>query len=167
MRESSADGLHLGGVFSDRRRQHHAAGNQDARQVRRPRQGHHHRGQTFITSRDAQDALPSRQGPDQPPKNLSRVIAVSQAVHHAGRPLGSSITGIGAKAREWNTARSLQLFRGGFHEQADFPVARVVAKRHRRAVRGADAALRAKDEELFAIQLGGIPAHADILAHAK
>ena len=49
------------------------------------------------------------------------------------------------------------------HEQADFPVAGVIAERERRAVRLAHAALRAEDQRLGPLQLGRLPAHADVL----
>ena len=55
----------------------------------------------------------------------------------------------------------------GLHQQADFPVASVVAQCDRPAIRGADAALCADDEELSPAQLVGVPAHPRVLAVAK
>ena len=49
---------------------------------------------------------------------------------------------------ERHDARRAQRLGGGAHEQADLPVAGVVAERDRRAVLGAQAALRAEDQEL-------------------
>ena len=60
-------------------------------------------------------------------------------------------------------AQRAQLLRRGLHEQADLPVAGVIAERDRRAVRRADAALRAEDEELRAAELARVPAHAGVL----
>ena len=47
---------------------------------------------------------------------------------------------------------ALQFLGGGLHQQADFPVAGVIAERDRRAVGGADAAVRAQDQEFLAAE---------------
>ena len=61
----------------------------------------------------------------------------------------------------------LELLGGGVHQQADFPVAGVIAERDRGAIGGADAAVGAEDEELLAAERGGIPAHAGVLGPAE
>ena len=53
------------------------------------------------------------------------------------------------------------------HEQADFPVAGVIAQRDGRAVGRADAAVGAEDQELLAAERGRVPAHAGILGPAE
>src|SRR5689334_15243325 len=61
----------------------------------------------------------------------------------------------------------MQLLGSGLHEQADFPVAGVIAQRDGRAVVSAEPAGGAEQEELAAIQFIGPPAHADVLAPAE
>ncbi len=50
-----------------------------------------------------------------------------------------------------------------FHEDADFPVARVISQRNRLPVRSPQPALRTQDEKWIASDLGRRPAHAGIL----
>ncbi len=89
---------------------------------------------------------------DQAPEDGGRVVAVGQAVEHARGALRAAVARVGAVAGERHRARRLQLFRRRLHQQADFPVPGVVAQRDRRAVGGADAAVRAEDQELLAAQ---------------
>ena len=106
-------------------------------------QRHHHRRQSLVARRHAQHAAPRRQRPDQPPQHHRRVVAVRQAVEHAGRALRAAVARIGAIAGERHAPRGLQLRGRRLHEQPDFPVAGVIAERDRRAVGCADAAVRA------------------------
>ena len=69
-----------------------------------------------------------------------------------------------AKGMVFSRAKFL---RRRLHEQADFPMAGVIAERDRFAVRRAQSALRAEDEKLFAPDFGGIPAHAGVLRQAE
>ena len=108
-----------------------------------------------------------RQRADQPPQDHRGVVAIGQAVHHAGGALRAAVAGIGAEAGEGDAAERLQLVRRRLHEQADFPVAGVIAERDGRAVGVADAAGRAEDQELAAAQFGRLPAHADVLRPAE
>src|SRR5439155_25804233 len=94
----------------------------------------------------------SRQRANQPPKDLGRIISISEAVHHASRSLGSTVTWVGAKAGKGNMAKAFQFLRGRFHQQAHLPMTGMVAERNGRAIGGADAALRAEDEEFFSAQ---------------
>src|SRR5262249_47748403 len=64
-------------------------------------------------------------------------------------------------------AARLQLLGGGVHQEADLPVTRVIAERDGRAIGGADAAVRAEDEDLGAGHGGRGPAHAGILRQAE
>ena len=65
------------------------------------------------------------------------------------RPSQGSVT----KPANGMSPRAAQLLGRGLHQQPDLPVAGVVAERERRAVRLADAALRAEDQDLRAPEL--------------
>ena len=66
------------------------------------------------------------------------------------------------------TARRVLQFAGGFgNESADLPVAGVEAERDGSAVGGAEAAVRAEDEELGVEDVGRVPTHADVLLRPK
>src|SRR5262249_46853495 len=95
------------------------------------------------------------------------VVAVGQAVEHAFRALGAAVAWVGAKACERHRAEPLQLARRGVDQQADLPVTRVIAQRHRPAVRRAHSAPGAEDEERFPARLAGIPGHPGILRQAE
>ena len=79
------------------------------------------------------------------------------------RPSHGSVT----KPANGIMRRSAQRLGRGPHQQPDLPVARVVAEREGRAVRLANAALRAEDQELRLPERGGLPAHADVLRPAE
>ena len=83
-------------------------------------------------------------------KHHGGVVAVGQAVHHAGRALRAAVAGVGAEAGEGDAADALELLGRRLHQQADLPVAGVVAERDRRAVGGADAAGGAENQEFAA-----------------
>ena len=101
-------------------------------------QGHHHRRQSLVAGGDADDALPRRQRADQPAQHDGGVVAIGQAVHHAGRALRAAVAGIGAEAGERDAAAAPQFLRGGLHQQADFPVAGVIARGRRACRRGCE-----------------------------
>ena len=69
------------------------------------------------------------------------------------RPSHGSVT----EAGERQALERAQLLGGRLHQQADLPVAGVIAEGDRRAVGGADAALGAEDEELWAAELARDP----------
>src|SRR5690606_25347194 len=95
------------------------------------------------------------------------VVPVGQAVEHAARAIRSAIAGIAAVGGEWDPARTRDRASGLLHQQADLPVACVITERDGMAVRRADAALRAEDQELPAEQLARVPAHAGVLRQAE
>ena len=127
----------------------------------------HHRGQAFVACCDAERAAPGGQRTDQTAEYGRRVVAIRQAVEHRVGALRTAIAGIGAIARERNRARLFEFVRRGFHQQADFPVAGVIAQCDGGAVGGADSAVRRENQELFAAERRGIPAHAGVLAQAE
>ncbi len=116
------------------------------------RERHHHGGQTFVAGGDADDAAARGQRTDEPSEDGGRVVAIRQRIEHGGSALAAAVAGIGAVGGEGHGALRFQFARGGFHEQADFPVAGVIAESDGRAVGGADAAVGAEDEELFAVR---------------
>ena len=134
VREPRADRLHLARVLGADRRQRHAAGHDDAREVAAASQREQRRGKAFVAGRDPHDARPARQRPDQAAHRDRRVVAVGQAVEHPGRSLRAPVAGIAAVGRERDDALLAQRLGCGPHEQADLPVAGVVAERDRRAV---------------------------------
>ena len=133
VREARADRLHLAGVFALGRRQRHAAGNEDRRQIVHRRERHHHRGQSLVAGRDA-DARRLRVGSER----ISRRNTIAASLRYGRlsnmpvvpcvRPSQGSVTIAGERHR----AMRLQLPRGGLYEQADLPVPGVIAERDRR-----------------------------------
>ena len=162
-----ANGLCLAGIFAIFGGQGDAAGDENSRHIMLRGQGDQHGRQPLVTSGNPHDPLTRRQGAHQAAQDQGGVIAIGQAVKHAGCPLAAAIAGVGDKAGKGDGAFGGKLFGGGLHEQAHFPVAGVVAQRNRCAIGGADAALGAEDEKLLAAEHIGIPAHAHILAHGK
>ena len=108
-----------------------------------------------------------RQRADQPAQDDRRVVAVRQAVEHARRALRAPVARVAAEAGERHEAALRQLARRGLHQQADLPVAGVVAERDRRAVGRADPAQRAQHQELLAPEPAGVQAHAGVLRPAE
>ncbi len=90
-----ADRLNLAGVLADAR-QRHAAGT-NARQI-----VHGARAINMAGSPLSHVATPitprARQRADQPPQDDGRIVAVGQAVHHAGGTLRTAVAGVGAEA---------------------------------------------------------------------
>ena len=165
--EAGGEGLDLGGVLAFLGAERGAAGHEDAGQVFRAGQGHHHRGQALVAGGDADDSAAGGQRANEPAEEDRGVVAVGQAVEHRGRAVRAAVAGIAHIAGEGRGAVRRQRAGGLLHEQADFPVPGVVAQRDRRAVGGADAALRAEDEEFLAAQLFWVPAHAGVLRQAE
>ena len=128
---------------------------------------HHHGGQPLVARGDAEDAATRRERSNQAAEDRGGVVAIGEAVEHRRRALRTAIAGIGARGREGDGARALELVRRGLHEQADFPVPGVIAESDRRSVRRADAAVRREDEELFAADGGRLPAHPGVLRPAE
>ena len=133
----------------------------------RPGERHHHGRQTLVAGGHAEDAAPSGERSNQPPEDRRRVVSIGEAVEHRRRALRAAIAGVGAGRGEGDGAGALELVRRGLHEQADFPVAGVVAERDRRAIRRADPAVSREDEELRAADGGRLPAHAGVLRPAE
>ena len=88
---ASADRLHLSGVFARGWRQRHAAGHEHGRQVVHRRQRHHHRRQALVARRHAEHSGPRRQRTNQPSQDDRGVVAIRQAVEHAGRSLRAAV----------------------------------------------------------------------------
>ena len=147
--------------------QRHATRHDHAGQVPQPRHSHHHRGEPFVARRHAEHAGPPGERPREPAKQDRGVVAVGEAVKHAGGPLRATVARIGTETGERDRPKPAQLPRGGLHLEADFPMAGVIAECDGLPVRRPQAALGAKDEELLAPELSGLPAHAGILRHAE
>ena len=124
-------------------------------------------GQALVAGGDAQHALSRRQRPDQTAQHHGRVVAVGQRVHHPGRALRAAVARVGDETGERDHAEILEARGRRLHQQADLPVAGVIAERDRRAVRRADAALRAQDQEFRVAQAARRPAHAGVLREAE
>ncbi len=164
---AGSGGLDLAGVFTFFREQADTAGNQHGGKVAGGGEGHHHGGQSLVAGGDAQDAGAGGQRADEAAEDGGGVVAIGQRIEHAGGALGAAVAGVGAVGGEGDGAVGLELFGGGVHEQADFPVAGVVAESDGRAVGGADSAMGAEDEELLTAERGRVPAHAGVLAQAE
>src|SRR6266446_3966123 len=95
MRKASADALNATGVFALFGWKGDAARHEHAGQILDSSQGHHHRGQSFVASGDADYPGALRERADETPKNLRRLVAIRQAVEHAGRALRAAITRVG------------------------------------------------------------------------
>ena len=163
MRKSGADGLHRTRVFPLLRGKGHAPGNEHARKVGTSGERHHHCGKALVAGSNSENASSRGQRTNQPAKYLGCIITIREAVHHPLCSLSSSITGIGAIAGERRESAGLQFLRCRPHQKADLPVTGVVSESYRLPIGRANAALRAQDQELFASQLGGFPAHAGVL----
>ena len=65
---------------------------------------------------------------------MRRVVAVGQAVEHPGRALGAAVARVGAERRRTGSRPSPRnSARGCLHQQADLPMAGVIAQRDRLA----------------------------------
>ena len=95
---------------------------------------------------------PTRQRADQAPHDDRRVVAIRQAVEHAGRALGAAVARIAAVGGKRHDARLAQRLGGGFDQQADLPVARCDSRARsecRRASRRPPCVLRIRTCALF------------------
>ena len=108
-----------------------------------------------------------RQRPGETPEKDGGVIAIRQAVEHAGGSLRPAIAGIGTKPGKGNDLQPAKFLRRGLNEQSDFPMTGMITEGNRFAVWGAQSALRAENQELFPPRLGRVPAHAGVLRHPK
>ena len=161
--KARAQALHSPGVFAVLRRQRDAAGHEHAGQIAHGGQRHHHGGQALVASGDPEHALARGQRADEPAKDHGGVVAIGQAVHHSRRPLRAAVAGIGDEGREGQALEPLELGGGGLHQQAHFPVPRVISQRDGMAVGSAHAALGGEHEELGTSELARIPAHTRVL----
>ena len=109
----------------------------------------------------------SRQAAHEAAQHERGVVAVGERVEHARRALGAPVARVGDVGGERQPAEPVELLGRLAHEQADLPVARVVAERDRRAVVGPHAAQGREDEELVAPDLGRLPAHAGVLGQPE
>jgi hypothetical protein len=150
VRKPRADGLDLARVLGILGQQRDAARDQDAGQIVHGGERHHHRGQALIAGRDTHHAFPGGQRTDEPAENHCRIVTIRQGIEHAGSPLAPAVTGVGTVAGKRDRAQRFQLPSRRFHEQADFPMAAVVAERDRLAVGGTQAAVRGKQQDLGA-----------------
>ena len=165
--EACAERLHLARILALRGQQRDAARHDHAGERLLPRQRHHHRRQTLVAGGHAHHAAAGGQRADQAAEDDRGVVAVGQAVHHAGRALRPAIARVADVARERHRVVAAELLGRGLHQHADLPMADVIAERDRRAVGRADAAHGAQDQELRAAQLGRVPAHAGVLRQAE
>jgi len=134
VREPDADSLDAPRVLTFLGGQCHAARDEDARQIVHAGQRHHHRGQTLVAGRDAQDAAARGQRANQPAEQSGRIVTIRQAVEHRGGALRAAIARIGACARERNRAACMKLTGGFLDEKAHFPMSGVIAQRDRSAI---------------------------------
>lgn len=167
MGEADGEGLDLRGVFALFGAEGGAPGDEDAREMFRAGEGHHHRGQTLVAGGDADDAATGGERTDETAEDDGGVVAVGQAVEHRGRAVGTTVARIADVAGKRSRPVGGERARGFLHEQADFPVTGVVAEGDGRAVGGADAALGAENEKFFAEQFARVPAHAGVLRQAE
>ena len=165
--EAGADGLDGAGIFGAFGWQGDAAGHDDAGQVAAAGESDHRGGEAFVTGGDTHDAVAGGQGADHAAHDDGGVVAIGEAVHHAGGALGAAIAGVGAIDGEGDGVVGADGLGGFLDEEADFPVAGVVAEGDRAAVFGAQAAFGADDDVLFAVDFFRVPAHGDILGHGE
>ena len=144
VREARADRLDRAGVLALARRQRHAAGHEHARQIaaRRPAPSSSPaapcRRSRRRARRAASAAIESAGGRPSPRRCDTAGCRTSPACPACGRRTDRCTTPANGIA----PAR-LELPRRRLHQQPDLPVAGVIAERDRRAVGGADAAVRA------------------------
>ena len=165
--KARADGLHLSRILARLRQQGYASGNKNGGLLSRRGQRHHHGRQPLVAGGNAHHALAGGQRAHQAAQHNGRIVAKRQRVQHARCALGAAIAGIGACSRKRNRAQCLQFARGFSHQQAHFPVSGMEAKGNGLAVFGAQAAMRAQNQEFGIEQAIRLPAHAGILAQAE
>ena len=168
--EARADRLDLARVLAVGRRQRHAAGHEHAPAGRACAAS-----AIIIAGRPlsqvATPSTPRRVGSERISrrKHDRRVVAVGQAVHHAGRALRAAVARVGDEAGERHRRRARSSSsRRRLHEQADLPVAGVIA----RARSGVPSGARMPPCVLRIRNSGprrrrGLPAHAGVLRQAE
>ena len=161
------NGLYFACIFARLGQEGDPTGDKDGRQFARRSQRHHHRRQPFVAGRDADHAHPGGQGPHQAAQHDGRVIAKGKRIEHAGGALGAPITRIGAGAGEGNGIEGFQSDGCFGHQRAQFPVPGVKAESDGCAIRGAQAAVGAEDENFGAEQFLRLPSHTRILAQPE
>ena len=135
---AGADRLDLAGVLAVARRERHAAGHEHARQVLRSRQGEHH-GRAGPCRRSRRRAPPSASaasgsaGGRRSPRRCGRAGCPSSPAC----PASGRRTGRRPSPRTATTPSARQLLGRLLDQQADLPVAGVVAQGDRRPVRAA------------------------------
>lgn len=162
-----AQRLNFGGVLGVFGWQSDSAGHNHSGQIVHRRESQHHRRQTLVAGRDADDSFTSRHRPNQPPQHHGRIVAIRQAVHHAGRPLRSPVARIADERRERQFFQPIQFLGRRLHEQPDLPMPGVIAQRDRLAVLAAHSALRTQDQILRPTKLRRIPTHAGGLRQSE
>ena len=86
VREARANRLHGAGILGSRRGQRHPTRHDDPWQVGVPASAIRIAGKPLIAGANAHDPLARGQRPDEPPHRHRGVVAVGQAVEHAGVP---------------------------------------------------------------------------------
>jgi hypothetical protein len=161
------NGLYFACIFARLGQERDPARGKDGGQLARRSQRHHHRRQSFVAGRDTDHAHPGGQGSHQTAQHDGRVIAKGKGIEHAGGALGTSITRIGAGAGEGNGIQGLQSNCCFGHQRAEFPVPGVKAKSDGCAIRGAQTAVGAEDENFGTEEFLRLPSHAGILAQPE
>jgi hypothetical protein len=113
MGEARAQRLDLTGILALLRQQRDAARDNDTGQRLLRGKRHQHGGQALVAGGDTQHAAARGQRADQPTQHGRGVVAISQAVHHAGRALRPAIAWIADESREGDRVEPLQFFGGG------------------------------------------------------
>ena len=163
VRKPRADGLNLPRILPVHRRQCHTARHNHPRQLRRTGQRHQHRRKPLVASRHPQHPAPERQRANQPPQHHRRIIPVRQRIKHPVRPLSPAVARVAHRPRKRHLPHPAQLPRRRLHQQADFPMPRMIPQRHGPPVRRPQPALRAQDQKLRPVCQRRLPAHPDIL----
>ena len=89
---------------------------------------HHHGGEAFVAGGDTDDAAARGQGADQAAEDSGGIVAIGQAVEHAGSALGAAVARIGDEARERDRAESGEFLGAFANLETDLPVAGVIAE---------------------------------------
>ncbi len=165
--KARADRLHLAGVLAFLGQQGHPARHDHPRQLVLGGDGDHHRRQALVAGGHAHHPAPRGQRAHQAAQHHGGVVAVRQAVHHAGGALGAPVARVADVAGEGRRPQAGEFLGSGLHQPAHLPMPGVVAQGDGRAVRGADPAQRAQDQEFFRQQARRLPAHGGILGQPE
>jgi hypothetical protein len=165
--EARAERLDRARVLALRRGERDPAGDDDPRQVATAGESEHRRGKSLVAGGDAEHPRAPGQGADLAAHDDRGVVAIGQAVHHPRRPLRAAVAGVRAVGGERQPAGVANGFRRRAHEEADLPVARVVAEGHRTPVGLPQATVSAEDQVGRPGRLGRGPSHARVLGEAE